>query len=956
MITGYSSRLLRVLALFGLLAAGSCCLALDINLSGYTAGGTLQAAAPSPASAPVDIRAQLQAAIDAVGASGGGTVTIPADTNYWFVSKPVWADRANVTITGQYASSMPGDAGTILAPIAASSGTSENIPPLIAGVPRQAPGNEITQSHRVDLNGILDTSIPAATYFGLNTKGRNAANTADVYAHGFISNSLLNLGGKVPIYLGHYTDWICPVDNSGVVHPEWYRYTFDIAIKQNSAGTLQGTICGAGMANDITNRFTYWMLGTFPNDADPATVKFKFKTGNPDAGTYTVQTLSLGAISDTNVHRLTVQLDIGGGTCAAWLDGVQTSTLALGSVLNGDGSVNVNQQMWWYEQGAFQLGALHNGLLGDVQPAGLISTQQHVDWTYAGFLMWSGLRYTWSTTLTRADGGQITDSWRYFSGWGENLIAYLPLTDSPTGSALSTDATLLLLQQGQDAGRTYGFWEAERNAVVDSDGLNGLRNITLNYLKLYGPLPVGEVRNLTMQSVQPNGQHLFTFDDLNCGVMNGNNLPVVTDTDCAPSIYAPYFSVVDWANKEINSTNLNFYPPVGTGVRLIGCHGTIRFLFVNADQGSYYLKSFAGARGGTLALEDLCLDNEGYFIPTSAAFYVEFSPLGYGVTQDSNRFMLRDIFTGCIPYNAPVVDIANVGIGTVELANIACAVLGAPSMQQIVRCANPNCYGTLENCVDMQRVWENQSPYGAAYTPGTVVYNDVDGYSYTCAATHHAGAYYLTVPGWPLLWLFEDNRPHADELWKSYWTRQSNYPAAWGSGTAYSAGTVVTANTPTLMDCTESRAYSCILAHTADATNQPGSGANWQNYWVCLQWVQDAAYTAGTSYVSADGAYYQCTQTHTADLTNRPRPWDKIPVNTSWPFQWINYTGPNTCGIVTLNSEYTQTLPPVAGLWNTNGHVMYVHNPKTGDFTEYRCISGGAPGTWQGVNPLGPAQ
>jgi len=929
--------------------------ALDINLRGYTAGGTLPAAAPSPTGSPVDIRAQLQAAIDAVSAAGGGTITIPSDTDLWFVSKPVWADKPNVTITGQFATASPGSSGTTIGVIGSGSGQSENIPPIIAGLPRQVTDKEITQSHRIDLNGILDTSIPAATYYGLKTKGRNAANNADVYTHGYVSNSLLNIGGKAPIYMGGYTYWLCPYDRSDppVPHPEWYHYTFDIAIKQNTAGTLQGTICGVGTANDITNRFTYWMLGTFPNDADPNTIKFKFKTGDPDAGTYTVQTLPLGTITDTNVHRLTVQLDMGGGTCAAWLDGTQTSTLALGSVMNGN-VPDPNKQMWRYEHGTFQLGALHNGINGDVLTDGLVSSQQHVDWTYAGFHMGYELRYTWGTTLTRADAGQITDSWRFFSGWGTNLVGYLPLTDNPTGGALSTDGKLLLVQQ--DYSKTYGFWEAERNAAVDTDGQNGIRNITLNYLQLYGPLLVGDARNLSLQSITPWGQHVFTFDDLNSGVMNGNNLASVTDTDCAPFIYSPYHSVVNWANKEVHSTNLNFYPPSGTGVRLIGCHGSIRYLFLNATQGAYYLKSYAGARGGTLSLESLCLDNEGWYIPTKGAFYVEFSPLGYGVTRDNNRFVLRDVFTGTIPYTSPVVDIGNVGEGTVELANIACGTAGAPYMQQIVRCANPNCYGTLENYVNIQRVWENQSPYGWYYNPGDLIYNDVDGYTYTCAAKHHPGAIYEAMPGLPSQWLFEDNRPHADEQWKSYWTRQGTYPTAWASGTGYAVGNVVSADAPTVLYCTDSRAYRCIAAHTADATNQPGSGANWQTYWVCLKWVETTAYTAGTSYVSSDGAYYQCTQSHTASLANRPRPWDKLPVNTNWPFQWIKYTGTGTCNIVVQQSELMKALPPVAGLWNTNGHLLYVHDPKTGNTTEYRCTSGGAPGTWQGVNPLGTAQ
>ena len=205
---------------------------------------------------------------------------------------------------------------------------------------------EITSSHRTDLSTIgMDSSIPAAYLFRAEYPGAERGRER----HGVCARllrwllaatwqpntSTTNVGAQ---------RWLCPLDSNGNPLPGNYRFTFDIAIKQNTAGTLTGTICGAGMANDMTQPETYWMLGTFPGDTgSTTTVKFKFKTGNPDAGTYTIQSLPLGIITDTNVHRITVQLDMGGGTCAAWLDGTETSTLALGSVLNSNGTVNVNQ-------------------------------------------------------------------------------------------------------------------------------------------------------------------------------------------------------------------------------------------------------------------------------------------------------------------------------------------------------------------------------------------------------------------------------------------------------------------------------------------------------------------------------------------------------------------------------------------------------------------------------------
>jgi len=974
MLTRNSWWVLRFIAILGLIAAGTLCLALDINLRGYTAGGKFLGAAPSPENSPTpqDNRAQLQAAIDAVAASGGGTVTIPGDSDPWFISRPVYLDKPNVTVTGENASGVPGDAGTKIDIIGTYNGSWDTIPPFLVGVPRQVTGVEITPSHRTDLYGTLDSSIHANTYFGLNTKGRNLANNADVYAHGYVSNTMLNVGPLTPAWPRKQTRWLCPYDNADppTPRPDWYKFTFEVAIKQNTAGTLQGTICGVGMANDITNRFTYWMLGTFPNDADPTTVKFKFKTGNPDAGTYTVQSLPLAAITDTNVHRITVQLDMGSGQCAAWLDGNVGPTgaysqLALGSVLNGDGTVNVNKQLWRYEQGAFQLGALHNGMLGDVTTDGLVSTQQHVDWTYCGFMMRSELRYAWATTLTRLDNGLSWpqpdwDNWRYFSEINSNLSAYLMLSDHPTAAAdVALDGTLFTLKEGQDHGHTYGLWLPERGAVVDTDGQNGIRNLSLSDIFMLGPLTVGEVRNLTLDSMQPTGNGPFNYDDLNAGVMNGDDLPVITDTDCGRdwSDAAFAISAIYWANKEVHSTDYYDHPTPFTTIRLLGCRGSIRYLFLKVECGEYYLQSFAGARGGPLTIEMPCTDNEGANVPTKAGYYVEFSPLGHGVTRDTNCFTLRDTFTGVFPCTNPVVDIANVGEGTVDIANIFCQPAGSDFMQQIVRCANPNCYGSMENFIPF-RQWSAANVFfdNCIMYPPNIYFNDADGYYYRAKAQHRPGASYVPSPEYPSVMITEDNVPHADELWKTYWTRQAGLPADWVTNTGYTAGAIVNCSTHILGYQYEPRAYKCLLSHTADATNQPGSGANWQTYWICLKWAPGIGYNL-YDYVSADGAYYQCTQANTGSSANHPRPWDKLPVDSSWPFVWVNYTGPaGQCHLIDKHWDLGSVVPPVSGKWTTNGAIVYRMDPQSGQSTESRCTAGGTPGTWRNDNPLGPAQ
>ena len=94
----------------------------------------------------MDVRPQLQAAIDYVANNGGGTVTIPGDLCSWYLSKPVFLDRDNVTIDGTGAATLHPDVPGI-----------GNAASLVLGTPRQVSGLEITPSHRTDLSTLAWT-------------------------------------------------------------------------------------------------------------------------------------------------------------------------------------------------------------------------------------------------------------------------------------------------------------------------------------------------------------------------------------------------------------------------------------------------------------------------------------------------------------------------------------------------------------------------------------------------------------------------------------------------------------------------------------------------------------------------------------------------------------------------------------------------------------------------------
>ena len=410
----------------------------NINLLGYTANGTLPAAMPSQSSNQMDVRAQLQAAVEAVGADPqGGTITIPGDAQrYWYCGGPVFVDHSNITIQGSLCmAEQPGS--TVLVPTSTCPGV-DSCPPFILGTPCQVSGDEITASHRVLLDSILDGSITGR--YGLRTKGTNQAGTGTVYAHGYFEGSEMAVGPTNNLgWPSSYTRWQCPVYQvyaydtatgkydipTQVPYPQGYQFTLDLALINNAGGTLTGTVCGVGQSNTITDRFTHWMVATDPNDSNK--LKFWFKLDN---GTVETIDITNAAITDANLHRITVQLDLGstagpGQTVnypqgAAWFDGTQTQLITLPNKLGSWAPANYSStnggtedtpyvfqitgnQLWKYEQAPFQLGSMGNGALGTVTSSGVSWTQQHVDWTFCGLAESKLCRYTWGATLTRAD-------------------------------------------------------------------------------------------------------------------------------------------------------------------------------------------------------------------------------------------------------------------------------------------------------------------------------------------------------------------------------------------------------------------------------------------------------------------------------------------------------------------------------------------------------------------------
>ena len=75
--------------------------------------------------------------------------------------------------------------------------------------------------------------------------------------------------------------------------------------------------------------------------------------------------------------------------------------------------------------------------------------------------------------------------------------------------------------------------------------------------------------------------------------------------------------------------------------------------------------------------------------------------------------------------------------------------------------------------------------------------------------------------------------------------------------------------------------YICTQTHTSDAAKQPGTGADWQEYWRVITTTQSAdAWSSGQSYT--EETLYVCTQGHVSTDANKPPPPADIGTSVEW--------------------------------------------------------------------------
>ena len=140
------------------------------------------------------------------------------------------------------------------------------------------------------------------------------------------------------------------------------RYTLNLAVKNNGAGVMKGTICGVGAGGltpnaqqgNINDPLTVWTI-----ESDPRTgsnLAFKFKVLDAEGNESTRSLLLSAAPVGNGVLRVSVQLDFLTGSCRAWCS--LSTAQVLPPVMTGKLELGTGSKFKAFEYGAFRLGAV----------------------------------------------------------------------------------------------------------------------------------------------------------------------------------------------------------------------------------------------------------------------------------------------------------------------------------------------------------------------------------------------------------------------------------------------------------------------------------------------------------------------------------------------------------------------------------------------------------------------
>lgn len=212
--------------------------------------------------------------------------------------------------------------------------------------------------------------------------------------------------------------------------------------------------------------------------------------------------------------------------------------------------------------------------------------------------------------------------------------------------------------------------------------------------------------------------------------------------------------------------------------------------------------------------------------------------------------------------------------------------------------------------------WQGGYYSPSTYTTSSYVNNGTD--VYHCILGHVSDTY----------------QPMGSVNWEDKWTEYAQY---WDTATPYTTSSYVTNyNTGT--------PYKCILAHTSDASTEPGSGVDWATYWEVFSntWTEDTAYTAGDMVVLYVAFYrfFSCDVTHRSS-SKAPETssdwatyWEKVtssawaPNETYTTSSYVSYSGMGTSFWKCKLGHVSSTKEPgVATGWQTYWDAIEVTMP-----------------------------
>ena len=564
-----------------------------------------------------DCSAAFQAAVDSLAARitarlvvdpsfrTVGTVFIPADTQTYYLSLPVWVDSPFIEIRGE-------GQGT---QIAMMPGVCH--PLFIFGLRRagQLQYNSQTVNlaadsrYRPDLFGKLDaTAVPAVGQrWGYRSRG----------------DSLIQSQAS-PLSAGSQS-----LDGSyGADHfAETTGLTIEFAVEGPSGGVMPSGLPIAGLGVATKGQTYPFVLYTGADNR----YTILFCTQAARFGPSVTRRLDFSSGSLTGVQKIAIQIDLVNAAVSAYVNGVQVATT---NSLQADWAPGLH----FTENDYFPM--LIGNMGGDRPSLGSLTG---FDFNLYGFLLSRTVRYLSNGVgqpQTRADAptATVTDRYRYFtprygSESDPGMIGYLTFAENP-----SNLGRLLSVQGGPAAQNQVGSAFLIHCLQTNPGGIaeNGIHDIHLIGGHIYGQnIMVAQVLEMKISGVRSSDSY-HGIGSLSLGA----NYLVRVDDCVLDSSESGYFAL----DQGLWMRNVYFVSSGRATMRFVGSFVDAQNLFIafHSNNSQSSIKIHASDYGGNYAFRNMNVDYEGDTF-AHTAIYCEAHPYA-----SATSLRLQDIYLGTV--------------------------------------------------------------------------------------------------------------------------------------------------------------------------------------------------------------------------------------------------------------------------------------------------------------------